>query len=223
MIVYLSDVIILHVYIICRKTLSKMYTTFIQLLEYSSIVWDGCPLHYVEKLEKVQLYAARITPGLPIISSRESLYLETEWEPLSERRRVAKLNTMYKVHNNLVPDYLKHIFPSTRRRESKCNTRKGEDHTNPKYRLELYRKSFVPDTIKKWSSFNVSVRNIPSFSSFKNRHIHSKPPPNFSYGTWCLNINHTKLGHSCIFNYDFFKEKYNRKSQLCMWFIWGFI
>ena len=77
-----------------------MYTTFIRpLLEYSFIVWDGCPLHYVEKLEKVQLYAARITTGLPIISSRESLYLETGWEPLSERPRVAKLNTMYNVHN----------------------------------------------------------------------------------------------------------------------------
>ena len=166
---------------ICRKTLSKMYTTFIRpLLEYSSIVWDGCPLQYVEKLEKVQLYAARITTGLPIISSRESLYLETGWEPLSERRRVAKLNTMYTVHNNLVPDYLKHIFPSTRRRESKYNTRNREDYTIPKCRLELYRKSFVPDTIKKWNNLNVSVRNNPSFSSFKNsiRHIPIKPPLN---------------------------------------------
>ena len=99
------------------------------------------------------------------LSSRESIYLETGWEPLSERRRVAKLNTMYKVHINLVPDYHKHSFPSTRRRESKYNTRNREDYTIPKCRLELYRKSFVPDTIKKWNSLNVSVRNNPSFSS----------------------------------------------------------
>ena len=64
----------------------------------------------LQYVEKVQLYAARITTGLPITSSREPLCLETGWEPLSERQRVAKLNTMYKVHNNLVPDYLKH-FP----------------------------------------------------------------------------------------------------------------
>ena len=109
-----------------------MYTTFIRpLLEYSSIVWDGCPFQYVKKLEKVQFYVARI----PIISSRESLYLETGWEPLSERRRVAKLNTMYKVHNYLVPDYLNHIFPSTSR-ESKYNTHNSEDYN----RLELYRR-----------------------------------------------------------------------------------
>ena len=53
-----------------------MYTTFIRpLLEYSSIVRDGCPFQYVKKLEKFQLYVAII----PIISSRESLYLETGW------------------------------------------------------------------------------------------------------------------------------------------------
>ena len=171
------------------------------LLEYSSIVWDGCLLHYIEKLEKVQLYAARITTGLPIIFSRESLYLETGWEPLSERRRVAKLFTMYKVHNNLVSD-----FPSTKSRESKYNTRNREEYTIPKYRLELYRKSFVPDTSRKWNSLNVSVRNNISFSSFKIsiRHILTKPPLYFSYGTRrCLNIIHTKLRHSCILNYNF--------------------
>ena len=42
-----------------------MYTTFIQpLLEYSSIVWDGCPFQYVEKLEKVQL-EKKIHPACP--------------------------------------------------------------------------------------------------------------------------------------------------------------
>ena len=61
---------------------------------------------------------------------------------------VAKLNTMYKVHNNLVPDYLKHIFPSTRSKESKYNTRNREDYTIPKCRLELYRKSFVPTQLR---------------------------------------------------------------------------
>ena len=37
----------------------------------------------------------------------------------------------YKVHNNLVPDYLKHTLLSTRSRESKYNTRNGEDYTIP--------------------------------------------------------------------------------------------
>ena len=39
---------------------------------------------------------------------------------------------MHKGHNNLVPDYLKKNFPSTRSRESKYNTRNREDYTIPK-------------------------------------------------------------------------------------------
>ena len=115
---------------------------------------------------------------------------------------------MYKVHNNLVPDYLKHIFSSTRSRESKYNTRNRNDYTIPKCRLELYRKSFVPDTINKWNSLNVSVKNKPSFSSFKNniRRIPTKFPLYFGYGTRCLNITHTKLRHNCILNYDLFRK-----------------
>jgi hypothetical protein len=49
---------------------------------------------------------------LPIISSRESLYLETGWEPLAERQKVAKLNTISEIHNNSVPVYLKKRYPS---------------------------------------------------------------------------------------------------------------
>lgn len=143
--------------------------TFIRpLIEYCSVVWDGCSFQDVEKLEKVQLYAARIITGLPILFSIESLYLETGWTPLSERRKLAKLSTMYKIHNNLVPEYLKNIFPSTRSLESNYNTRNREDYTIPKCRLELFKKSFVPDTINKWNSLSLITRNNSSFTSFKS-------------------------------------------------------
>ena len=51
---------------LCRNKLSKMYVTFVRpLLEYASVVWDGCSILDTDKLEKVQLYAARIVAGLP--------------------------------------------------------------------------------------------------------------------------------------------------------------
>ena len=59
-----------------------MHITFIRpLLEYASK--SGMGAHsliyiHVEQLEKVQLHAARIVTRLPIFSSRESLYYETE-------------------------------------------------------------------------------------------------------------------------------------------------
>ena len=44
-----------------------MYITFIRpVLEYSSVVWGGCNMFDMERLEKVQLSATRIVTGLPI-------------------------------------------------------------------------------------------------------------------------------------------------------------
>ena len=37
----------------------------------------GCPLSNAEKLEQVQLMAARIDSGLPIFASKTSFYYET--------------------------------------------------------------------------------------------------------------------------------------------------
>ena len=53
-----------------RNKLSKMYVTFVRpiILEYASVIWGGCSISDTEKLEKVQLYAARIVTGLPILA-----------------------------------------------------------------------------------------------------------------------------------------------------------
>lgn len=84
-----------------------MYITFVRpILEYASVVWDGCSQYDIDKLEKVQLYAARIITGLPNIASKTSLYFETGLESLSALRRRTFKHTascMYKIYNNCVP------------------------------------------------------------------------------------------------------------------------
>ena len=64
-----------------------MYISFVRpQLEYAVEIWSGCTKYDIEKLEKVQLYAARIVTGLSIITSRTSSYSQTGWEPLVNRR-----------------------------------------------------------------------------------------------------------------------------------------
>ena len=82
-----------------KRTLNKLHCTFIRpLLEYACEVWDGCNLSDTNRLEQVQLNAARIVTGLPVFSSLRSLYLETGWETLAERRKTKKINSY--VQNN---------------------------------------------------------------------------------------------------------------------------
>ena len=58
-------------------------------------VWGNCSQTDNDRLEKLQLEAARIVTGLTAYSSRDSLYQETGWEKLSSRRERKKLCLMY--------------------------------------------------------------------------------------------------------------------------------
>ena len=93
-------------YILPKETLNKLYCTYIRpLLEYASEVCDGCTITDSNRLEQVQLTAARIVTGLPTFSSLCSLYSETGWETLEERRRNKKLTLLHNIINNKAPVY----------------------------------------------------------------------------------------------------------------------
>ena len=97
-----------------------------------------------QKLEKLQLAAARIVTGLTSLASRDSLYFKTGWEPLIVRRRTKLKTIMYKIYHNMVPDYLQNILPSIRSQESNYATRQSQNYSIPKCRLNIYKSSFVP-------------------------------------------------------------------------------
>lgn len=151
-----------------RKNLTKLYITFIRpMLEYASIVWDGCSKYDAEKLEKVQLTAARIVTGLPIFVSRDALYSETGWETLKHRRYIAKMTTLYKIHTGRAPEYLKDIVPNKREHVSTYNTRNKQDFIVPRCRLELFRNSFVPDATKQWNLLKTDTREAVSVKTLE--------------------------------------------------------
>ena len=85
-------------YKLSKVTLNKLYLTYIRpLLEYASEVWDGCSITDSNRIEKVQLHAARIITDLPIFASLSSLYFKTGWVKLDERRISKMLALMYKI------------------------------------------------------------------------------------------------------------------------------
>jgi hypothetical protein len=53
-------------------------------------------------VEKIQLEARRIVTGLTKSASKDSLYFETGWETLANRRKNRKLTSFYKMHNKLI-------------------------------------------------------------------------------------------------------------------------
>ena len=93
---------------------------------YPHFPWDGCNQNDSNRLEKLQLNAARIVTGLPIFASANSLYTETGWETLAERRKNKKLTLMYKIINNDAPSYLTSLLPHRVNEISNYNLRDNE-------------------------------------------------------------------------------------------------
>ena len=74
-------------YKLSKDTLNILHCTYIRpLLEYESELWDACPINDTNRLEQIQLNAARIVRGLPMLAILCSPYFETGWENLAERR-----------------------------------------------------------------------------------------------------------------------------------------
>ena len=94
-------------YMLDRRQLEILYFVFIRpILEYGDILWDNCSQVCSDKLEKVQLAAARVVTGATSTCSSSLLYEETKWEKLEKRREKHKLIHFYKIVNGLTPEYL---------------------------------------------------------------------------------------------------------------------
>ena len=119
------------------------------------------------RLKQIQLNAARIVTGLPVFASLRSLYHETGWETLAERRRRRKLTLMYKIVNNDAPSYLRDMLPNRVDETSTYNLRNNTDFVIPFSRLSSYGSSFSPSTLKLWNDLDTQIRTLPTFLQFK--------------------------------------------------------
>ena len=76
------------------------------VVEYASVVWDGCSEQDSQTLQIIQNEATRLVTGLTRSVSLENLFKECGWTTLSKRRQQHKLSFMHKVYNGIVPSYL---------------------------------------------------------------------------------------------------------------------
>ena len=138
-------------YKIDRKSLEIINTTFIRpILEYADVIWDNCSDYEKQELEIIQTEAARIATGASKLISIRNLYNEIGWETLEKRRINHKLILFYKMYNNLTPDYLSSLVPSSVNEVSHYNLRNANDVQTINARTALYFNSFLLSVIRQW-------------------------------------------------------------------------
>ena len=128
---------------VSRNFLETMYLIFIRpLLEYAGEVWDNCTPADSERLEKIQLEAARIVTRLTFYASILSIYKDTGWDKLSVRPEKSKLSLFYDIVSGQSPDYLQDLVPITVGQTNNYNLRNSKNFTIPSGRLSLYQSYF---------------------------------------------------------------------------------
>jgi hypothetical protein len=174
-------------------------------------VWDNCSQTDNDRLENLQLEAARIVTGLTAYSSRDSLYQETGWEKLSSRQERKKLCLMYNMCHGHAPSYLCDLLPPLVRDVTNYPVRNRNDYTVPRCRLSLYQSSFIPSVINLWNSLDNDTRNTRTSDSFKinlkSKVVLAKIPAHFLVGDKRHNILYARLRRSCsTLKYDLFRS-----------------
>ena len=167
-------------------TLSQMYKMFVRPhLDYGDVIYhiphtvnlfdSSISLHpLMEGIEKVQYHAALAITGCWRGSNQNSLYEELGWESLSDRRWSRRLIQLYKISNNLTPDYLENRLPSFQGRSLR-----SDNDTNMQEIMcttSKYKNSFFPDAIKSLNNIGPDFCSSQSLSLFKTNIINLVRP-----------------------------------------------
>ena len=189
-------------YSISRNALNQMYMSYLlPVVEYASVVWDGCSERDSQTLQKIQNEAARLVTGLTRSVSLESLYKECGWLTLSQRRKQHKLSFMYNVNAGLVPSYISDLIPPLVNEISDFPLRNNRNISLPYNRTNISQKSCIPSSIRLWNGLEDDFKNLSTLPTFK-KHVISKfnksyIPSYFTFGNRYISVLHARLRNRC--------------------------
>ena len=144
-----------------------------QRLHYCSIVWDTLSDGLKQKLQTLQNRAARIITKSSYDYPSDELFVQLRWHELERQRSSKKAIMMFKVLNNLAPEYLTDLF---------CRTNQVHDYNLrnsdlnlvlPKPKINFLRKSFSYSGAVLWNSLPRNVRLAQSLFGFKRSMMQS--------------------------------------------------
>ena len=128
-------------------------------LEYASPIWNPHTSSQINRLERIQHYAARfVANDHRRKTSPTTLVLTLNWQTLERRRTIKQAMTFYKILNNIIE-----INPPTG-----LLTRSHNRHhfTIPRSRLNTVVYSFYPRAIRIWITIPKEITEIKQPESF---------------------------------------------------------
>ena len=149
------------------KHKSLAYTTIVRPhLEYAVASWDPYQKNHIELLNKVQSRAARFCCNdYRNTSSVSSMVKNLSWPSLADRRTVVRLAELHKIVHGSSPISGEGILRKPIR--SNRSNPSGMSFINLSSRLDCYKFSFFPRTVRDWNVLPPKIKNMSSLDSFK--------------------------------------------------------
>ena len=185
-----------HVDHVCRSITSKLallrrikvylplsyrrlyYNAYIlPCIDYCLTIWGNTSKNNLERIHKLQKYAARIILDAPPDSPSLPLFNELGWLNVFERMEFNKAVLLFKSVHGMCPDYLSEMFTV---QPSSVYSLRSSTHQNlniPKHRNELFKRTLQYSGVIIWNGLPSNLRSAPSLASFKQnlfKHIISK-------------------------------------------------
>ena len=157
-------------HILPRSCLDKLYKSMIRpLLDYCDVIYDSCTMYESQRLDKLQRKASLLCTGAFRITSNEKVLKELGWSKLANRRTNHRLVLLYKILNNLAPQYLKRLCNLTSHNTNNYLLRRNNSFLVPTIHRESFSKSFFPKTIRDWNNLANSIKQSQSLTIFKTK------------------------------------------------------
>ena len=106
---------------------------------------------------------------------------------------------LYKIKNDLAPDYLSELLPPQNYEYISYNLRNNQNIAVPFTRLDSYSRSFFPSAIRLWNRLTSDIRNSDSLSTFKQRLKGDEPEyiVLYYYGSRWPSVHQARLRIGC--------------------------
>ena len=153
-----------------RETLLGIYNSLVRpYFDYCASVWGKCDKGLRDKIQILQNQGAKILTRASYDSSSTEALKLAGWSPLEQNRLIQEALMMFKIYNQLAPDYLSDMFIRSNERHNYSLRNSDTNFILPFPHTEAGKRRFSYHGAHLWNSLPSDIKAAPSIDSFKDR------------------------------------------------------
>ena len=136
------------------------------VFDYACVIWCNSSMKHLNKIINTQKRAARMILDKRYDHPSAPLFKELKWLPFTERCKYHTGMLVFKVLNNLLPEYLNDILLLNQ--AASYNLRSANSISHPLVKSRYTKNTFQYVAVNVWNNIPVNIRNKTKLASFRH-------------------------------------------------------